>query len=274
MPFAKYLPKPPASPLSPWSSSPPQIPFPLSPPSPVLTAPPPNPIRLLGYRAATIRMRAEAVATSHSLPLPQPFILSLPYQTRCTTTLAYISSYFIFPTTIITPQTSLERTDPSLAGRLRFVPTKWDRQIRRDPERYVGYGITDAWDEIVETLQGAPIDVPMHIHVSSWRPRLGCLERLGDDDDASDLLMRGAERVETAERTDIIIDSDLTAMQTHRERYINFRLSPTTTGGMFGGGGDRPYRTCDDITGAGYCITGTAGPLGPLAHPELPEGGR
>ncbi|GKD36668.1 hypothetical protein Tco_1252177, partial [Tanacetum coccineum] len=38
---------PPASPLSPWSSSPPQIPFPLSPPSPVLTAPPPSPIRSL-----------------------------------------------------------------------------------------------------------------------------------------------------------------------------------------------------------------------------------
>ncbi|GJX41105.1 hypothetical protein Tco_0256095 [Tanacetum coccineum] len=30
-----------------------------------------------------------------------------------------------------------------------------DREIRHDPERYVGYGITDSWDEIVETLQGA-----------------------------------------------------------------------------------------------------------------------
>ncbi|GJX05542.1 hypothetical protein Tco_0191458, partial [Tanacetum coccineum] len=67
---------PPASPLSPWSSSPPQIPLPVSPPPPVLTAPPPSPIRSLGYRAATIRMRAEAAATSHSLPLPPPFILS------------------------------------------------------------------------------------------------------------------------------------------------------------------------------------------------------
>nr|GFD40197.1 hypothetical protein [Tanacetum cinerariifolium] len=27
----------------------------------------------------------------------------------------------------------------------------------RDPEREVGYGITDSWDEIVDTLQGAPI---------------------------------------------------------------------------------------------------------------------
>nr|GFC96191.1 hypothetical protein [Tanacetum cinerariifolium] len=31
-----------------------------------------------------------------------------------------------------------------------------DREIMHDPEREVGYGITDSWDEIVETLQGAP----------------------------------------------------------------------------------------------------------------------
>nr|GFC17070.1 hypothetical protein [Tanacetum cinerariifolium] len=45
------------------------------------------------------------------------------------------------------------------AGGLRadycFVATM-DREIMRDPEREVGYGITDSWDEIVETLQGAP----------------------------------------------------------------------------------------------------------------------
>ncbi|GJV23416.1 hypothetical protein Tco_1376111 [Tanacetum coccineum] len=79
---------PPSSPLSPWSSPLPQIhspllpsipssSLPLSPPSPVLSpAPPSSPIRLLGYRAAMIRMRAEAASTSHSLPLPPPFILS------------------------------------------------------------------------------------------------------------------------------------------------------------------------------------------------------
>ncbi|GJR03365.1 putative reverse transcriptase domain-containing protein [Tanacetum coccineum] len=71
---------PPSSPLSPWSSPLPQIPspsLPLSPPSPVLSpAPPPSPIRSLGYQAVMIRMRAEAASTSHSLPLPPPFILS------------------------------------------------------------------------------------------------------------------------------------------------------------------------------------------------------
>nr|GEV07668.1 hypothetical protein [Tanacetum cinerariifolium] len=46
------------------------------------------------------------------------------------------------------------------AGGLRadygFVATM-DREIKRDPERDVGYGITDSWNEIVETLQGAPV---------------------------------------------------------------------------------------------------------------------
>nr|GFC56712.1 hypothetical protein [Tanacetum cinerariifolium] len=31
------------------------------------------------------------------------------------------------------------------------------REIMRDPKRQVGYGITDSWDEIVETLQGARV---------------------------------------------------------------------------------------------------------------------
>nr|GFA86942.1 hypothetical protein [Tanacetum cinerariifolium] len=68
---------PPVSPLSIWSSPPPQIPFPplppvLSPPSPVLSpAPPPSPIRSLGYRATMIRLRDEAASTS-SPPLQLP----------------------------------------------------------------------------------------------------------------------------------------------------------------------------------------------------------
>nr|GFB41214.1 hypothetical protein [Tanacetum cinerariifolium] len=37
-----------------------------------------------------------------------------------------------------------------------FVATV-DREIMRDPEREIGYGITDLWDEIVETLYGAPV---------------------------------------------------------------------------------------------------------------------
>ncbi|GKD71198.1 hypothetical protein Tco_1325288, partial [Tanacetum coccineum] len=159
----------PASPLSPWSSSPPQIPFPLSPPSPVLTAPPPSPIRSLGYRAAMIRMRAEAVATSHSLPLPPPFILSPtrpdappPFPTSAPTSLPPLllpssSHKEDRPEVKLPPRMGLgialgpryEVGESSAAAAARpagglrtnygFVATM-DKEIRRDPERYVGYG--------------------------------------------------------------------------------------------------------------------------------------
>ncbi|GJW02029.1 hypothetical protein Tco_1560885 [Tanacetum coccineum] len=43
-------------------------------------------------------------------------------------------------------------------------------EVRRDPERYVGYGITDSWDEIVETLQGAPVstDTELGAHMREF----------------------------------------------------------------------------------------------------------
>ncbi|GKE51572.1 hypothetical protein Tco_1486728 [Tanacetum coccineum] len=67
------IPTPPPSPLSLWSSPLPQIPsLPLPPilsPLPVSSPPPASPTYPLGYRAAMIRLRAEAPSTSHS-PLP------------------------------------------------------------------------------------------------------------------------------------------------------------------------------------------------------------
>ncbi|GJR93380.1 hypothetical protein Tco_0265554 [Tanacetum coccineum] len=138
----------------------------------VLTAPPPSPIRSLGYRAAMIRIRAEAAATSHSLPLPLPFILSStrsdappPMPTSAPTSLPPLllpsaSHREDRPEVNLPPRKRLgialgpryEVGESSTtaaakpAGGLRadydFVATM-DREIRRDPERYVGYGITD-----------------------------------------------------------------------------------------------------------------------------------
>ncbi|GJV75621.1 zf-CCHC domain-containing protein [Tanacetum coccineum] len=72
------IPSPPLPPiLSPLPISPP-LPHISSPPLsvPVLfPSPPTSPIRLFGYRAAMIRLRAEAASTSYSLPLPPPIIL-------------------------------------------------------------------------------------------------------------------------------------------------------------------------------------------------------
>nr|GFB40551.1 hypothetical protein [Tanacetum cinerariifolium] len=134
------------SPLSPWSSPPPQILFPplpsiLSPPSPVLSpAPPPSLIRSLGYRAAMIR-------------LPE---VTLPPQKRLGIALG--------PRYEVGESSSAAVARP--AGGLRadysFVATV-DREIIRDLEREVGYGITNSWDEIVETLQGAPVSTDMEL---------------------------------------------------------------------------------------------------------------
>ncbi|GJV95303.1 hypothetical protein Tco_1546880 [Tanacetum coccineum] len=255
-------------PLSPWSSSPPQIPFPLSPPSPVLTAPPPSPIRSLGYRAATIRMRAEAAATSHSLPLPPPFILS-PTRPDAPPPLP-TSAPTSFPPLLL-PSDSRREDRPEVnlpprmglgialgpryevgessaaaaarpAGGLRadygFVATM-DRQIRRDPERYVGYGITDSWDEIVETLQGAPVstDTELGAHMrefesmrsdlhhapthQSWRLEARCLRGLGQAMDASDLAHGGVISLRTTVHAQMSEITELQSADLRRQRAIS-----------------------------------------------------
>ncbi|GKD77179.1 hypothetical protein Tco_1339800 [Tanacetum coccineum] len=168
-------------------------------PVPYQHAPPPSPICSLGYRAATIRMRAKAAATSHSLPLPPPFILSPtrpdappPMPTSAPTSLPSL----LLPSPscredrpevnlpprerlgiALSPRYEVGESSTSAAARLAgglradygFVTTM-DREVRCDPERYVGYGITDSWDEIVETLQGAPVstDTELGAHVRDF----------------------------------------------------------------------------------------------------------
>nr|GEY54553.1 hypothetical protein [Tanacetum cinerariifolium] len=136
----------------------PPLPSILSPPSPVLSpAPPPSPIRSLGYRAATIRLRAEAASTS-SPPLQLPSAscredrpeVTLPPQKRLGIALGL--RYEVGESS----SSAAARPTGGLRADYGFVATM-DREIMRDPEREVGYGITDSWEEIVETLQGAPV---------------------------------------------------------------------------------------------------------------------
>ncbi|GJY56261.1 hypothetical protein Tco_0455376 [Tanacetum coccineum] len=174
----------PSSPLSPWSSPLPQIPspplppipspsLPVSPPLPVSSpvpvlspSPPASPIRPLGYRAAMIRLRDEAASTSHLLPLPPPIILShtrpaVPSSGTPPLHLLSTDRREDIPEVILPPRKRLgialglayeirESSSAAVArpaGGLRtdygFVATM-DREIRRDPERDVGYGITDS----------------------------------------------------------------------------------------------------------------------------------
>nr|GEY37514.1 hypothetical protein [Tanacetum cinerariifolium] len=137
----------------------------LSPPSPILSpTPPPSHIRSLGYRAAMIRLRDEAASTSHSPPLQLPSAsrredrpeVTLPLRKRLDITLG--------PRYEVGESSSAAAARP--AGGFRadygFVATV-DREIMRNPEREVGYGITNSWDEIIKTLQGAPVSTDMKL---------------------------------------------------------------------------------------------------------------
>ncbi|GJV29922.1 hypothetical protein Tco_1386370 [Tanacetum coccineum] len=160
------IPTPPPSPLSPWSSPLPQIPSPPLPPIlsplPVSSPPPASPIRPLGYRAAMIRLRAEAPSTSHSLPLPPPIILS---HTRSDAPSSGTPPLLPIPLPTSSPPLHLlstdrraDRPEVTLPPRKRLGTTlvRDIREIMRDLERDVGYGITDTWDEMLVDMPGAP----------------------------------------------------------------------------------------------------------------------
>ncbi|GKE81659.1 hypothetical protein Tco_1551659 [Tanacetum coccineum] len=148
----------------------------LSPPLPVSSPPlPASPTYPLGYRAVMIRLRAETPSTSHPLPssispLGTPPLLPIPLPTP--------SPSFLLPSTncrsgvsevTLPPQKRLyialgprykvgESSSAPTARPTRgfrvdfgFVGTL-DDEIRRDPKRYVGYGITDTWDEMVKDV--------------------------------------------------------------------------------------------------------------------------
>ncbi|GKF04251.1 hypothetical protein Tco_0034919 [Tanacetum coccineum] len=115
-------------------------------------------------------LTSEAASTSHSLPLPPPFILS-PIR------LDVPSSGIPLPLPISVPTSSPPLLLPSASRRedrpeVTLPPRK--REIRHDPERDVGYGITDLWDEIVETLQGAPVstDTELGQHMTAFETRV------------------------------------------------------------------------------------------------------
>ncbi|GKA83274.1 hypothetical protein Tco_0804869 [Tanacetum coccineum] len=157
------IPTPPPSPLSSWSSPLHQIP---SPPLPVSLPLPASPTYLLGYRAAMIRLRAKAPSTSHS---PSPHI---------------ILSYTIADTPPVSGQAQgLLTTSEEVC--FAFGP----REIMRDLERDVGYGITDTWEEMLTERQLMASRLNMlyrdrraHARTTLLMEReAGCLERLGDD---------------------------------------------------------------------------------------------
>ncbi|GJS64198.1 hypothetical protein Tco_0678762 [Tanacetum coccineum] len=186
------IPTPPPSLLSPWSSPLPQIPSPPLPPIlsplPVSSPPPTSPIYPLGYRASMIWLRAEAPSTSYSPPphiilshtranrppSGTPPLLPIPLPTS--------SPSFLLPSTnrredrlevtlpprnrlgiTLGPRYEIRESSSATAARPTggsradngFVTTM-DREMRLDPERYVGYGITKTWGEMLKDMPAAP----------------------------------------------------------------------------------------------------------------------
>ncbi|GJS84044.1 hypothetical protein Tco_0750585 [Tanacetum coccineum] len=155
-------------------------PLPVSPPLPVSSPPlPASPTYPLEYRAAMIRLRAKTRSTSHPLSSSTPQLGTPPL---LPIHLPTSSPPMLLPSTIyragtsevtLPPQkrlctsigTRYEVGNSSSAPTARptrgfmvdygFVATL-DDEIRHDPERYVGYGITDTWDEMLVDMPGAP----------------------------------------------------------------------------------------------------------------------
>ncbi|GJU89850.1 hypothetical protein Tco_1302273 [Tanacetum coccineum] len=154
-------------------------PLPLSPPLLVSSPTPASPTYQLGYRAAMIRLRAEAPSTSHPPPLGTPPSgtppllpilaptsspsLLLPFTNEGADRLEVCLPhrkrlYFAFGHRYKVGESSsapAARPTRGFRADYGFVATI-DREIRRDLERDVGYGITDTSDEMLEDMPGAP----------------------------------------------------------------------------------------------------------------------
>ncbi|GJT63471.1 hypothetical protein Tco_1007004 [Tanacetum coccineum] len=148
------------------------LPHILSPPLPV--SPPPLPASLtypLGYKAAMIRLRAETPSTSYPLPSSTPPsrtppLLPIPLPTPSPPLLlpSTVCRAGVFEVTLPPWKRLCIALGPRYkVGESSFVPTTrptggfradyrfvgtLDDDIRRDLERYVGFGITDTWDEM------------------------------------------------------------------------------------------------------------------------------
>ncbi|GKA69892.1 hypothetical protein Tco_0775956 [Tanacetum coccineum] len=192
----------------------------------------------LPYRAATIWMRVEAAATSHSLPLPPPFILS-PTRTDAPPPMPTSAPTLLPP--LLLPSASRREDRPEVnlpprerlgialgpsyevgessataaarpAGGLRvdygFVATM-DRDIRRDPERYV------------ETLHGAPVKPDAHTRLLMETEARMSREAWVRSMDASDLARAEVMSLRTTVHAQMSEITELQSADRNRRRAIS-----------------------------------------------------
>ncbi|GKE58610.1 hypothetical protein Tco_1497795 [Tanacetum coccineum] len=172
------IPTLPPLPLSPWSSPLPQIP---SPPLPVSPPPPASPTYPLGYRAAIIRLRAEAPSTSHSPPphiilshtradtppSGTPPLLLIPLPTSSSSLLLPFADHGADRPEVCLPprkrlcfafgpryevgessSTTAARPTGGFRADYGFVATM-DKEIMHDLKRDFDYKIINTWDEMM-----------------------------------------------------------------------------------------------------------------------------
>ncbi|GJR00400.1 hypothetical protein Tco_0523384 [Tanacetum coccineum] len=203
------IPTSPPSPLSPWSSPLPQIPSPPLPPIlPPLPAPStsrsPSPDIILSHtRADTPPLGNSPSGTPPLLPIPlpasspslllpstdhgedRPEVCLLPQKRLC---FAFGPRYEVGESS----SAAAARPTGGFKADYGFVATM-DREVRRDLERDVSFGITDTWDEMLVDMPGALTtddtklgrrmteDKLYSSYAGFKRLMPGCHERLVDD---------------------------------------------------------------------------------------------
>ncbi|GJS31340.1 hypothetical protein Tco_0491960, partial [Tanacetum coccineum] len=230
-----------------WSDA--EIPspsLPPSPPSPVLSpAPPPSPIRSLGYQAGMIRMRAEAASTSHSLPLPPPFILS---PTRPDAP----SLGILPPLPILVPTSSPPLLLPSASRREDIPEMETEARLSREAWRRLMDASDLARGEVMSlrtTVLGQMSEI-RELHASDRRRQAMISEMLKADQRRS-TEMRELRTADHTRQQQLI--QTLTVMQSLQGQVTTLQGQVTT------------------LQGQVTALQGQQGPVGGPAQPELPE---
>ncbi|GKD71072.1 hypothetical protein Tco_1325162 [Tanacetum coccineum] len=145
---------------------------------------------------------------------------------------------------------SLSTAVARLTGGLRadygFVATM-DREIKRDLERDVRYGITDSWDEIVKAMQGTPVVTNM----AEFSQRMTEFEtRVRQDTNQiyTRLDDEQSERQLMAGRLNMLYRDRRTHARTARLMETEARI---TAGSDYRATGSRPYETDSDYRDVG-----------------------
>ncbi|GJX39681.1 hypothetical protein Tco_0252984 [Tanacetum coccineum] len=153
------LSSPPPSPLFPWSSPLPQIPTPPLPASSLVPAPPSGtppllPIPLPTPSPPLLLPSTDRRADVHEACLPPRKRLCFAFGSRYE-----VGKSSFAPTA--TPYGDFRRD-------YGFIATL-DDEIMRDPERDVGYGITNTWDEMLVGMLGAPATNEIELEIAELR---------------------------------------------------------------------------------------------------------